>query len=157
MYCPNCATQADSKQKFCRQCGQDLNMVEQVLKGQTVVAAWNRAAAIWGLTSCITGTVLGCVMKVLGKEGIHLGGSLMPYILAAAVVMAVGGMGLMMYAFLPAMKVQRLTQPTGATGKFGCTQPDLLAEAPATITEHTTKIFEEKAHIAAPAVTTDPL
>jgi hypothetical protein len=157
MYCPNCATQADSKQKFCRQCGQDLNMVEQVLKGQTVVAAWNRAAALWGLTSCITGTVLGCIMKVLSKEGIHLGGAFMPYVMAAAVVMAIGGMGLMIYAFLPAMKVQHLSKPTGAMGKLTDTQPDLLAAAPATIMEHTTRIFEEEARAVAPVITTDPL
>jgi hypothetical protein len=144
MYCPNCATQADSKQKFCRQCGQDLNMVEQVLKGQKAVKAGNRAAAISGLALCLSGAALVSVLNVLSEKGINLGGAFMPYLMAAAVVMAIGGLGAMMYAFIPAMNIQRLSSPVSTTGKLSHTQPDLLTDAPPTITEHTTKILEEE-------------
>ena len=143
MYCPNCAMEADSNQKFCRQCGQDLNKVEQVLKGRTVVKAGNRATAIWGLTLCLGGAALVSVLNVLSEKGIHPG-SFLPYMMAAAIVMAIAGLGLMMYAFIPAMNIQRLSPPVNATGKLSHTQPDLLTEAPPTITEHTTRILQEE-------------
>jgi hypothetical protein len=153
MYCPNCATPAINHQKFCRQCGQDLNMVAQVLKGQSVIEAWNRPTGLWGLILCITGTTVGAVLKILNKEGIHLGGALGPYLLALAVVMAISGMGLLAYAFLPAMRTQHLSQTPMPTGKPANTQPDLLAEPPATITESTTELFEEETRLAAPVAT----
>src|SRR5215813_14151855 len=34
MYCPNCATQIEETQKYCRSCGTDVNLVSQALKGQ---------------------------------------------------------------------------------------------------------------------------
>ena len=62
MYCPNCATLADQDQKYCRQCGQDLHMVAQAIKGQSVVTAWNRAAVLWGMVLFIGGTALGSII-----------------------------------------------------------------------------------------------
>ena len=153
MYCPNCATPAISHQKFCRQCGQDLNMVAQVLKGQSVIEAWNRPTALWGLILCITGTTVGAVLKILNKEGIHPGGALVPYLLALAVAIAISGMGLLVYAFLPAMRTQHLSQTATPTGKPANTQPDLLTEPPATITEPTTELFEEEARLTTSTAT----
>src|SRR5215831_18721732 len=34
MYCPNCAAQIEETQKYCRSCGNDVNLVSQALKGQ---------------------------------------------------------------------------------------------------------------------------
>jgi len=156
MYCPTCATPAIKDQKYCRQCGQDLNMVAQVVKGQSVVEAWNRAAALWGMTLFIGGTAAGSVIKVLNKEGIHIAGAMTPYLLALILLLIFGGLGMLVYAFVPGMKVRHLSRPTDRPAKPADTQPDLLAEAPATITEHTTEILEKEPRLGEPVASRQP-
>jgi hypothetical protein len=34
VYCPNCATQIEETQKYCRSCGTDMGLVSHALKGQ---------------------------------------------------------------------------------------------------------------------------
>jgi zinc ribbon protein len=34
MYCPNCASQIEETQKYCRSCGTDVSLISQALKGQ---------------------------------------------------------------------------------------------------------------------------
>ena len=150
MYCPNCATPADKGQKYCRQCGQDLHMVAQAIKGQSVIKAWNHSMALWGMTLFIGGTALGSIIKVLNKEGIHIAGAMTPYLLALLLLLIFSGLGMLIYAFLPAMQVQRLSRSTERPAPRANTQPDLLAEVPATITEHTTELLEEESRLRNP-------
>ena len=156
MYCPNCATPAIKDQKYCRQCGQDLNMVAQVIKGQSAIEAWNRAAALWGMTLFIGGAAAGSVIKVLGKEGIRPVGEFTPYLQALILLLVFAGLGMLVYAFLPAMKVRHLSRPTDRPAKPADTQPDLLAEAPATVTEHTTEILEKESRLGGPVASRQP-
>ena len=117
-------------------------MVAQVLKGLQVVEAWNRSSALWGLTMCITGTIIGCVLKILSKSGIAPGFG--PYLSAIAVAVAVAGMGLMAYAFLPAVRVRHLTPQSGEPSAPAATQRELPAVPLDMVTEQTTELLSNR-------------
>jgi hypothetical protein len=62
--------------------------------------------------------------------------------MAIAVAFAVIGLGVCGYAFLPATRVRHLSTPPMGTLSAN-TQPNLLAQPPLSVADHTTELFEE--------------
>jgi zinc-ribbon domain len=143
MYCPKCGAQAPSNQKFCRSCGQDLNMVSQVVTGQPVTDTCKRGPMIWGIIMFLGGAALGSVIKILNKEGIHVAGGFTPYLMALIILMIFASFGLMIYSMSPLMSGRRrLPQAEGGSARTTKAQPVALPESMPAITEYTTELFD---------------
>lgn len=118
MYCPNCATEAKTDQKFCRSCGMELHAVAQLVDAQTEIAKPDpvkealfqprqRAMLIWGMILTLAAVFFGSSVKLLGKENIQIAGDFTPYLMVITLLLVFIGMGLMWFPFLQMMAPNR--------------------------------------------------
>lgn len=143
IYCPKCGSQSSEAQKFCRQCGQDLNAVSSLIKGPSNIEVWRRGPMIWGLSLFIGSAALGSVVKILSKEGIRLAGEFTPYLMAFLILTIFGGMGLMICSFLPLIRCGA-SQPSVKANKTTSRDFAALPARMPAVAEPTTELFEER-------------
>src|SRR5215510_5741130 len=154
MYCPNCSTEAEVDQKFCRSCGMELTGVSELISGQTdleTVSACktpflrkhHRVMLILGAILMLLALLFGSSLKILSKEHIQIAGEFTPYLMVFNLLILCVGIGLICLPFLvmmtPTPRDRRpINKKAEATFKL---DPHLLPEEPASVTEQTTEFL----------------
>jgi hypothetical protein len=153
MYCPNCASQNNDDAKFCRTCGANLSLVPQALTGQLPegrsgkhrkgIAHGGSADLSRGITKAFTGFgfVLIAIVLCLVRQywGVWM------------LIPGFGALGKGVAEIIAAREAQqaiagsRHVSPHQApnTGSLGADRPRELTAPPASVTESTTKLFDE--------------
>ena len=111
----------------------------------------------WGTAVMFGGAGLGAVLRVLGRQGIHPAGEFTPYVEALAVVMAIGGMFLVVYAMMYATRAglgTKKEKPPKAEPTSELPQ-NRLPEPVSSVTEQTTDLLE-RAEVKIPVRNTAP-
>lgn len=115
MNCPKCGSQVVAEQKFCRACGESLQLITQRLPKPTSVAQRDSEAPentdrtnrllSWGLIMLFVGAAIG----VIGKKVIH-----QEEVIAVGVLLALAGMFLSVFPYVlpPRRSKQRGGPPT---------------------------------------------
>src|SRR6185436_5001495 len=99
MYCPNCAAEAKTDQKFCRSCGMEMQGVAELIGAQTNIAkpdcekgpfkhGRHRAMLVWGMILTLVAVFFGSSLKLLGKEHIQVAGEFTPYLMVITMLVA---------------------------------------------------------------------
>ena len=104
MYCPNCAAEAKTDQKFCRSCGMEMQGVAELVGAQNIakpdcakvpsLPGRHRAMLVWGMIVTLVAVFFGSSLKLLGKEHIQLAGDFTPYLMVITMLVAFFGHGL---------------------------------------------------------------
>ena len=153
MYCPSCATPNNDDAKFCRACGANLSLIPQALTGELPERRRGRhrrgfghrgsANISNGITKAFTGIafVLIALFLCLGKDywGIWL------------LIPGFAALGKGVAEIIAAREGQRPTPgssqaiatPAPNTGSIGAANPPELMAPPASVTESTTKLFDD--------------
>jgi hypothetical protein len=153
MYCPNCSTESQVEQKFCRSCGMELTGVVELIRGQADIETADckvsffqrrhRAMLVLGTILMLAALLFGSSVKILSKEHIQIAGEFTPYLMVFNLLLLFVGMGLICLPFLLMMSSSpRAGKPVGkkaeATFKL---DRHLLPEEPASVTEQTTEFL----------------
>ena len=155
MYCPNCATQNNADSKFCRSCGANLSLIPQALTGQLPEV---RRGSHGKLEHKAPPSVAKGIESIIGGMGFVL-------VAFGALYFAPAGNIWWFYMFIPAfmwigkgvaecLSARQLIPPDARSAPIA--QPQLNANGlpprrispelpprPASVTESTTKLFDE--------------
>ena len=152
MTCPQCGSQTQSDQKFCRSCGASLQMTTQPLAELTAPSDLERTSGLtsrreyhraknlmlWGFITMFLGIVIGVVGKKLVHEDI---------VTVVGIVTSLAGMFLVVYPYLspPPRKRKDRSAPAVVTGSRSTEylpQGSSVEYVPS-ITERTTNLLKE--------------
>lgn len=153
MNCPKCGSQTVSEQKFCRSCGESLQIHTQRLPQPNSVAQLDSKAPeniertnsflSWGLIILFVGAAIG----VIGKKVVH-----QEEVIAVGVLLALAGMFLSVFPYVlpPRRSKQRGGPPAEAELEAQSeTRKSLPQERPteyvSSITERTTDLLTDSA------------
>ena len=161
MYCPGCATEVSTEQRYCRSCGMDLQAVLQLLAGQPELQkiaevtepeksarGKNNKFMMFGMMTILSSLIVGSLLLVFaGLDNFYPGlANLIPVVLGISGMLLFGGSALVVYStFLPkessggkhsAAKLR--AQPAAITKQ----QPGRLPETLMSVTEHTTELLD---------------
>ena len=156
MNCPKCGLSAVADQKFCRSCGENLQMITQRLHKPTTLPQLESQAPIymredadrtrplvsWGLIIMFLGVAIGVVGKKLMHDDL---------VTVIGVLIALAGMLLSVYPYvsLPSRSKHRGSSPTDSELKGQSEPQSLLEERPIEyvpgVTERTTDLLTNSA------------
>ena len=157
MNCPKCGLQTLPDQKFCRSCGDSLQMITQPLAEQATVSDLERTPAtsfkegkrrasglmLWGFIIMFIGVAIGIIGKKLMHEEVVTG---------VGALVAVAGMFLTVYPYLLPSPRQRFdSDPSPQPGILIQPQPgkylpqESKIDYVPSITERTTNLLESSA------------
>lgn len=148
MYCPSCGSELTSELAYCNRCGANLKPPSNqlgVAPGKLVGVTWAISVAVVVVTLGGFGMMFGLVMALI-NNGINLsGGGMVLIVFCLLIILAIASLLIRQLS-----RVLDLAQLTGATTqpqkpKLNI-QPVQQIAAPrepvASVTEHTTRIFE---------------
>jgi hypothetical protein len=98
----------------------------------------------WGTATMFGGAGLGAVLRVLGRQGVRPAGEFTPYLEALAVLIALGGMFFITYAYFYATTTSRRAPkaPSPKTEHTSEMPRNRLPEPVLSVTDRTTEILE---------------
>lgn len=159
MYCPNCGIEMAAERKFCRSCGMDLQLIARAMTGDIqpedvgaqLANSPRRKTMRVGFATLWGGLMLAILLAIAGEAvwdlNRILGNVLIDMAPLGALVMMLG-VGVMIYSrFLP--KTPALARPAHDPGVLPNPQqvtlpPDGFRQPVSSVTDSTTKLFEEK-------------
>lgn len=160
MYCPSCGIEtAAAERKFCRSCGMDLQLAARTITGEIqpndvsdqLARGPRRTTMRIGFATLWGGLMLAILLAIAGEaiEGLNptLGTLINNLAPLGALVMLIG-VGVMIYSrFLP--KTPSPARPSHDRALLQNSQqmtlpPERLRQPVSSVTESTTKLFEEK-------------
>lgn len=159
MYCPNCGIETAAERKYCRSCGMDLQLIARAMTGDIqpddvggeLAKSPRRKVMRVGFATLWGGLMLAILLAIAGEAlgGLNqlLGNLFFDLVPLGALVMMLG-VGVMIYSrFLP--KTPALSRPQHDRGVLPNPQqvillPDSPRQPVSSVTESTTKLFEEK-------------
>ena len=153
MYCPSCGSQNSDDAKFCRTCGANLSLIPQALTGQLpeVRRGKHGKAEHKGPPSFPNGVAtiiggLGFILAAFGARYFAPAGEIWWFWMLIPAFGAIGkGVSECLSArqLPPAARPRQMAPPVLNTNELPSRIPSELAAPPGSVTESTTRLFDE--------------
>lgn len=159
MYCPNCGIETAGERKFCRSCGMDLQLIVRAMTGDIkpddvgaqLANTPRRKTMRVGFATLWGGLMLAILLAIAGEAVWDLNrilGTVLTDLAPLGVLVMMLGVGVVIYSrFLPKTPaVARATDDRGVlpNPQLVTLPPDSFRQPVSSVTESTTKLFEEK-------------